>query len=219
MIEIILAILVIGCIIYIFRGDFTRRNAGVTVLESLPLSIFKKWSKENNNSEQEEMVEINNTKTSYNKNTVHIENEVLSEVALTTINEESEDIEIIDGKDNIGEIKSSEEVKIMGSVQEIKEEVGNEVNNSSENMFNALINESKESIKNKEVKENSKEINKEINNINEMFNEKSEELVFWTPKGKTYHTKSSCSTLARSKVINSGTVYESGKDFKCEHCK
>lgn len=220
MIEIILAILVIGCIIYIFKGDFTRKNVGVTVLESLPLSIFKKWGKENNSSKQEKIVEINNIETINNKNTVDIGNEALSEVAITTINEESE---IINIKDNIEEIKIIEEPKTMDLVQEIKEEVENEVNNYSENIFDTVMDESKEIIENKEineeVKENSKEINSEINNINEVFNEKSEELVFWTPKGKTYHAKSSCRTLARSKVINSGTVYESGKDFKCEHCK
>ena len=131
--------------------------------------------------------------------------------------------QIIDIKDNIEEIKIIEEPKTMDLVQEIKEEVENEVNNYSENIFDTVMDESKEIIENKEineeVKENSKEINSEINNINEVFNEKSEELVFWTPKGKTYHAKSSCRTLARSKVINSGTVYESGKDFKCEHCK
>ena len=220
MIEIILAILVIACIIYIFKGDFTRKSVGVTVLESLPLSIFKKWGKENNSIKQEKIVEINNIETINDKNTVDIGNEVLSEVAITTINEESE---IIDIKDNIEEIKIIEEPKTMDLVQEIKEEVENEVNNYSENIFDTVMDESKEIIENKEineeVKENSKEINSEINNINEVFNEKSEELVFWTQKGKTYHAKSSCRTLARSKVINSGTVYESGKDFKCEHCK
>ena len=46
-----------------------------------------------------------------------------------------------------------------------------------------------------------------------------EEIVYWTPNGKTYHSKSTCRTLARSKIINSGTVNESGKDFKCENCK
>ena len=43
--EIIVAIIVVGCIIYMFKGDFARKNVGVTVLESLPLSIFKKWGK------------------------------------------------------------------------------------------------------------------------------------------------------------------------------
>ena len=58
---------------------------------------------------------------------------------------------------------------------------------------------------------------KKKENINEEIKEK--EIVYWTPRGKTYHAKSNCRTLSRSKVINSGTVYESGKDFKCEHCK
>ena len=67
-------------------------------------------------------------------------------------------------------------------------------------------------IKNKliENKENLENFKEEI---------KEKEIVYWTPRGKTYHAKSTCRTLARSKVINSGTVYESGTDFKCEHCK
>ena len=44
-------------------------------------------------------------------------------------------------------------------------------------------------------------------------------LVYWTPNGKSYHGKSTCRTLVRSKIINCGTISESGKDFKCEHCK
>ena len=60
MIEIAIAILVVGCIIYIFKSDFIRRDVCVTVIESLPLSIFKKWVKEDsktktNNSIKEEL--------------------------------------------------------------------------------------------------------------------------------------------------------------------
>ena len=58
-----------------------------------------------------------------------------------------------------------------------------------------------------------------VNNLDEIRTSEVEELVFWTPNGKTYHTKNTCRSLSRSKIINSGTVYESGKDFKCENCK
>ncbi len=37
----------------------------------------------------------------------------------------------------------------------------------------------------------------------------SSEVVYWTPKGKSYHTTKSCPTLSRSKTILSGTQYES----------
>ena len=58
MFEIIVAIIVIICIIYFFKGDFTRRNAGVIVLKSLPLSIFKKWGKEDKGIKEEVSTEI-----------------------------------------------------------------------------------------------------------------------------------------------------------------
>lgn len=168
MFEIIVAIIVVGCIIYIFKGDFARKNVGVTVLESLPLSIFKKWSKENNNMEDNTIEEVDKATN------IESSNEVLNEVAITVIDEESKDIDAIDIKDNI-----------------------NEINNEEKN----------ELIENKESVENFKEKIKE------------KDIVYWTPRGKTYHAKSNCRTLSRSKVINSGTVHESGKDCKCEHCK
>lgn len=168
MFEIIVAIIVVGCIIYMFKGDFARKNVGVTVLENLPLYIFKKWGKENNKIE-------GNTIEDLDKPTnIESANEILNEVAITGIDEESKEVEAIDIKENINEINDEEK--------------------------NELI-ENKESVEN---------INEEI---------KEKDIVYWTPRGKTYHAKSNCRTLSRSKVINSGTVYESGKDCKCEHCK
>lgn len=46
----------------------------------------------------------------------------------------------------------------------------------------------------------------------------SSETVYWTPKGKSYHTTKSCPTLSRSKVINSGTIDQSGKYDPCDRC-
>lgn len=178
MFEIIVLIIVVICIMYIFKGDFARKDVGVTVLESLPLSIFKKWSKENNSIEnniiKEELFKSTNIEYSNYKNNIDIDNEVLSEVVSTIIDEESEDLRVIDVKENIYEINNKEKIDL---------------------------------IENKEI----------IEKFNEEVNE--EDIVYWTPNGKTYHAKSTCRTLARSKVINSGTVYESAKDFKCEHCK
>lgn len=45
-----------------------------------------------------------------------------------------------------------------------------------------------------------------------------EETVYWTPKGKSYHTTSGCPTLSRSKTILSGTISESGKYDPCDRC-
>lgn len=46
----------------------------------------------------------------------------------------------------------------------------------------------------------------------------SSETVYWTPKGKSYHTTKSCPTLSRSKIINSGTIDQSGKYDPCDRC-
>lgn len=46
----------------------------------------------------------------------------------------------------------------------------------------------------------------------------SMETVYWTPKGKSYHSTKSCRTLSRSKTILSGTQAESGKYDPCDVC-
>ena len=48
--------------------------------------------------------------------------------------------------------------------------------------------------------------------------EPSSDIVYWTPKGKSYHTTKSCPTLSRSKTILSGTQAESGKSDPCDRC-
>ena len=48
--------------------------------------------------------------------------------------------------------------------------------------------------------------------------EESGDIVYWTPKGKSYHTTKSCPTLSRSKTILSGTQAESGKSDPCDKC-
>ena len=48
-----------------------------------------------------------------------------------------------------------------------------------------------------------------------------EETVYWVPNGKVWHTTESCSTLARSSTILSGTIDEAqdaGKTRVCEKC-
>ena len=206
MFEIIVAIIVIICIIYFFKGDFTRRNAGVIVLKSLPLSIFKKWGKEDKGIKEEVSTEIGDIKVNDDNNINEGVSEVLEEIAADILTEEIEEVKFIDKTDNIDEVNNVEKTELIESVENIDEIEENEIdefNNSSENIDEILINDVKEAIENKEIVEELKE----------------EVIVYWTPKGKTYHAKNTCRTLSRSKVIHSGTVYESGKDFKCEHCK
>lgn len=44
------------------------------------------------------------------------------------------------------------------------------------------------------------------------------EIVYWTPKGKSYHASNACSALTKSKTILSGTLNESGKNDPCDRC-
>lgn len=44
------------------------------------------------------------------------------------------------------------------------------------------------------------------------------EVVYWTPKGKSYHSSKDCPTLSRSKTILSGSQAESGKSDPCDRC-
>nr|WP_303244355.1 ComEC/Rec2 family competence protein [uncultured Cellulosilyticum sp.] len=44
------------------------------------------------------------------------------------------------------------------------------------------------------------------------------EIVYWTPKGKSYHKTDKCSALVKSKTILSGTISESGKIDPCDRC-
>ena len=61
------------------------------------------------------------------------------------------------------------------------------------------------------------------NNVNSNTNvtnngTSSPSIVYWTPKGKSYHTTKSCRTLSRSKTILEGTLQESGKSDPCDVC-
>ena len=237
MIEIAIAILVVGCIIYIFKSDFIRRDVCVTVIESLPLSIFKKWVKEDSkiksdNILKDERNKVISIKDNGYENIVDFNKEVLNEVAITKI---EQDIEVIEEENIIEENNVNEEENIdedirIDTTKDIEEVINTNINNSFEGNLKEVSNNSEESIDSKEIIEDtneeikeidksSEEVDEEANNLDDILNLVSEELVFWTPNGKTYHTKNTCRSLSRSKIINSGTVYESGKDFKCENCK
>lgn len=237
MIEIAIAILVVGCIIYIFKSDFIRRDVCVTVIESLPLSIFKKWVKEDSkiksdNILKDERNKVISIKDNGYENIVDFNKEVLNEVAITKI---EQDIEVIEEENIIEENNVNEEENIdedirIDTTKDIEEVINTNINNSFEGNLKEVSNNSEESIESKEIIEDtneeikeidksSEEVDEEANNLDDILNLFSEELVFWTPNGKTYHTKNTCRSLSRSKIINSGTVYESGKDFKCENCK
>ena len=43
-------------------------------------------------------------------------------------------------------------------------------------------------------------------------------IVYWVPNGEKYHTTKNCRTLARSKIINSGTISQAGGRDLCKVC-
>lgn len=118
--------------------------------------------------------------------------------------------------------------------QHINKEIDTLHNSTSDENENDLkeneieLKEIESDERNVEIHEKEEEktcIESEYSNVSDLIEEndddvlKEEKIVYWTPNGKTYHSKSTCRTLTRSKVINSGTVSDSGKDFKCENCK
>lgn len=43
-------------------------------------------------------------------------------------------------------------------------------------------------------------------------------IVYWTPQGKHYHKIQNCGALLRSKIINHGSIDQSGKSTGCNKC-
>lgn len=72
------------------------------------------------------------------------------------------------------------------------------------------------------VKNNSNNNNQssytEKNNDEETTSKNNINIVYWTPRGKSYHSTPNCRTLSRSKTILKGTISESGKNDPCDIC-
>lgn len=83
-------------------------------------------------------------------------------------------------------------------------------NNSSSNSSNNNSNSSNSN--------NKPTSNTNNNNNNSSSNNSGSEVVYWTPKGDSYHTRKSCPTLSRSKTILEGTLKQSGKSDPCDKC-
>ena len=54
--------------------------------------------------------------------------------------------------------------------------------------------------------------------IEQPTQEDGERIVFWTPNGQRWHSRESCSTLANSRTINSGTIDQAGTRTPCQVC-
>ncbi|CAI3579322.1 DNA/RNA non-specific endonuclease [Clostridium neonatale] len=102
---------------------------------------------------------------------------------------------------------------------------GNVINDEFDNVnpdeYNANL-ESNTSSNNSTYSNNKASGTTSDNSNNEISNTQSStnnsEIVYWTPKGKSYHTTKSCPTLSRSKTILEGTIQQSGKNDPCDKC-
>lgn len=97
--------------------------------------------------------------------------------------------------------------------------VNDEFDNINPYEYNASLNsnESSNNSGNTSSKVNNTTNNNTTSEIQSSDNNSSA-IVYWTPNGKSYHTTKSCSTLSRSKTINSGTQSQSGKNDPCDRC-
>ncbi len=108
---------------------------------------------------------------------------------------------INDEFDNINPDKYNSRLKSNSSNDKsssTSSEGSNTTNNSSANNDNANTN------------------NNAINESQSSAN--NSEIVYWTPKGKSYHSTDRCPTLSRSKTILSGSQTKSGKLDPCDRC-
>lgn len=71
---------------------------------------------------------------------------------------------------------------------------------------------------NANLKANNSSNNTSFNNNATTSNTNSSEVVYWTPNGKSYHSRKNCSTLSKSKTILEGTIQQSGKTDPCDKC-
>lgn len=173
MFEAIVIVVVIICIMYFFKDEVFGKNVVVTIVESLPLSIFKK-----NNMNKEE--------TSIKENT------------------------IINHKDEKSNNELEKNIPTDNKVEVCTEDKSIEVEEQENDLEQVISHINSE--------ENEEQVEAEQELLHTIIEENGD-IVYWTPNGKTYHKSNTCRTLARSKIINSGSIIESGKDFQCEHCK
>lgn len=88
--------------------------------------------------------------------------------------------------------------------------------NSNSDELNLIKLDNENSLNELQESSNSKSLELfEENNIQQI---KNEEIVYWTPQGKHYHKTKNCRTLLRSKVVNSGSIEQSGKLTGCNKC-
>ena len=96
--------------------------------------------------------------------------------------------------------------------------IHDEFDNVNPDEYNANLNSNTSSNSSSSNSNTSSSNKNNTASSNSNANTNSSATVYWTPNGKSYHTTKSCSTLSRSKTINSGTQAQSGKSDPCDRC-
>lgn len=158
-IVIIMLAAVIIVLYLLFKFGIIKRRVIVTIVQNLPIGIFR----------------------DKNKNYQIVNKVYVKEISKNKVEDEADSKEENDklAADSLGDHKDKSS---RGSISE-------EIN----------ISDSTDDMDHKDI----------INN----------KIVYWTPKGKTYHNSKSCFALSRSRVINEGTVEESEKSALCDLCR
>ena len=187
-----------------YGGSFLGKTTVITIVQHLPLGLFK-------NDDEKQTIKLN--KKDIIDNT---KEEITSlEVPLEEKKEEEEaKIELIH-KTELEEEVEAKEVEI---------ELQHEADTEAEMEFQAETDGDVEIEVEAEVDtegegETETEVKVDLEVESEEEPESEAEVVYWTPNGKSYHMENTCRTLARSKIIHSGTIEQSGKSSDCEHCR
>lgn len=137
-----------------------------------------------------------------------------------------EEVDKLQNENNILNKDVQDKQKELDNLKDKKEEQARieqeESKKAEENSKNKTVENSNSTSDN-----NSKNTNKSSGDPSNLANSSGDstpktagsgEIVYWTSGGKSYHKRSNCTTLKRSKKIYSGTQAESGKSDPCNVC-
>lgn len=137
-----------------------------------------------------------------------------------------EEVDKLQNENNILNKDVQDKQKELDNLKDKKEEQARieqeESKKAEENSKNKTVENSNSTSDN-----NSKNTNKSSGDPSNLANSSGDstpktagsgEIVYWTSGGKSYHKRSNCTTLKRSKKIYSGTQAESGKIDPCNVC-
>lgn len=187
-----------------YGGSFLGKTTVITIVQHLPLGLFK-------SDDEKQTIKINK------KDIIDNTKEEITSVEVPLEEKKEEEkvkIELIH-KTELEEVEEAKEAEI---------ELQQETDTEDEMEFQAETDGDVEIEVEAEVDtegegETETEVKVDLEVESEEEPESEAEVVYWTPNGKSYHMENTCRTLARSKIIHSGTIEQSGKSSDCEHCR